>query len=348
MIQSAMMFALGVFVSGLAWLALAVALVRRARRLTAWTILAGVSTRRAEFDTERDELRARHAVEMHRQGQEVSRVLDMATAYRLEADVKENDIASLRAELKAREEDLQDLEESLADQREAYVDLELRHAEAGAALRAAQHQLKLEGKRRAIAEEALNEASITGDQRRIELSALRAQNEALRTALGDRLPFDHAENLPNVAQDAPRPDHVPELPSQAPVPEPIHLRDLREAGQRGLGASVVPLRVRPAASAEQSAALVADAMRDLQRLAGDGPDDFGNGAWRASVSTDFAPSGIFGEPRITDLDLHRSQLAASTAGAKADDDGEDRAEKRFMAALSEIRLLKRASSKAGE
>jgi hypothetical protein len=180
MIQSAMMFALGIFVSGLLWLALAVALVRRARRLTERRLIASIATRRAEFETERDELRARHAVEMHRQQREVSRVLDMATAYRLEADVKERDVSNLGAELKAREEDYQDLQHVLAAQRDSFQDLERRHAEAGAALRASQHTLKLESKRRAIAEEALDEATIMNDQRRIELSALRAQNEALR------------------------------------------------------------------------------------------------------------------------------------------------------------------------
>ena len=51
MIQSAMMFALGFFVSGLLWLAFSVALVRRARRLTERRLLAGIATRRAEFDT---------------------------------------------------------------------------------------------------------------------------------------------------------------------------------------------------------------------------------------------------------------------------------------------------------
>ena len=92
MIQSAMMFALGVFVSGLVWLAFSVALVRRARRLTERRLLAGIAMRRAEFETERDELRARHAVQMHRLEREVSRVLDMATAHRLEADLKERDL----------------------------------------------------------------------------------------------------------------------------------------------------------------------------------------------------------------------------------------------------------------
>ena len=105
MIQSAMIFALGVFASGLVWLAFSVALVRRARRLTERRLLAGIAVRRAEFETERDELRARHAVQMYRLEREVSRVLDMATAHRLEADLKERDLVNARAELIADEED---------------------------------------------------------------------------------------------------------------------------------------------------------------------------------------------------------------------------------------------------
>ena len=194
MIQSAMIFALGVFASGLVWLAFSVALVRRARRLTERRLLAGIAVRRAEFETERDELRARHAVQMHRLEREVSRVLDMATAHRLEADLKERDLVNARAELIADEEDFVDIERRLAAEREMIQDLERRHAEAGAALRAAQHALKLEAKRRASAEEALDEASILADQRRLALTALRSENDALRARLGEQpgspVPFE--------------------------------------------------------------------------------------------------------------------------------------------------------------
>ena len=123
MIQSAMIFALGVFVSGLAWLAFSVALVRRARRLTERKLLAGIAVRRAEFETERDELRARHAVQMYRLEREVSRVLDMATAHRLEADLKERDLVNARAELVADEEDFVDIERRLSAERELIQDL---------------------------------------------------------------------------------------------------------------------------------------------------------------------------------------------------------------------------------
>jgi hypothetical protein len=329
MIQSAMMFALGVFVSGLLWLALAVLLVRRARHLTARRLLASVSTRRAEFETERDELRARHAVEMHQQEREVSRVLDMATAYRLEADVKERDISSLNAELRAREEDYLDLQHAHTAQRQAYQDLERRHAEDGAALRAVQHALKLESRRRTMAEEALDEATITGDQRRIELSALRAQNEALRTALGDRVPFEHDDG----ALKVPLPPELPNLPAQ-----PFETQQFAE------GSSVVPLRARQANTPEQSAALVADATRSLQRIAGEGHAGFADGDSQAAA--------VESDPRVlSGIHPNRPRPSAAAERAAAADpkqDIEDKAETRFFEALSEIRALKRASGQAAE
>jgi hypothetical protein len=342
LIYSAMMFALGVCVSGLVWLALSVALVRRARRLTERRLLASLSTRRAEYETERDELRARHAVEIHQQRQQVSRVLDMATAYRLEADVKERDLASFRAELKAREEDYQDLEHTLSAQREIFQELERRHAEAGAGLRAAQHALKLESKRRAIAEEALNEATILGDQRRIELSALRAQNEALRTALGDRLPFEHADGVQRTALPA----ELPDLPS---APGPVQVSETAETAAPTQTASIVPLRPRPPATPEQSAMIVAEAARDLHRLAGEGHGELGEGAWRAPAhaAPDF-PADIEQSAIVADLDAHRANAATASSAAEAPEDVEDKAERRFFRALSEIRALKRASGQAGE
>jgi len=343
MIQSAMMFALGVCVSGLVWLALAVALVRRARRLTERRLLASISTRRAEFETERDELRARHAVEMHRQQQEVSRVLDMATAYRLEADVKERDLGSLGAELRARDEDYQDLQHTLSAQREGFQELERRHAEAGTSLRATQHALKLENKRRAIAEEALNEATIVGDQRRIELSALRAQNEALRTALGERLPFEHLDDVPTIPL-------APERGEAPPRGETIQVREPIEAAGPGQGASIVPLFARQAGSAEQSAVKVADATRSPQRLAGEGHGDFGEGAWRAPATEADAMAAGAENSVVADLEARRAMTATApeVSDGKSKEEVEDRAEKRFFKALREIRTLKRVSGQAGE
>jgi chromosome segregation ATPase len=65
-------------------------------------------------------------------------------------------------------------------------DLERRLAEAGSALRATQHALKMEHSRRTAAERGLDEAELHADQRRMEVSALRA--EAGGASCGPRRP----------------------------------------------------------------------------------------------------------------------------------------------------------------
>jgi hypothetical protein len=332
MIQSAIMLALGVFLSGLLWLGLTVALVRRARTLTQRRLLAGISVRRAEFESERDELKARHAVEMHRLEREVSRILDMATAHRFEADVKDRDLRSLAAEFDERMDELAEAEQRLAEERDRGQDLERRAAEAGAELRAAQHALKLEGRRRAIAEEALDEAAILADKRKIEIMALRAENDALRAAAGLAQPFAPDETrLPRVLL-------APEPEEPIVVPEPT------------LGASVVPLptrgRLPAAASAEQSAALVAEATRDLQRLAGEAHADMAGDVWRAPATAEPRLPSVYDGAVVTDLDAHRQALAANAVEQLPD--AEEHAENRLFEALAEIRALKRAANQAGE
>lgn len=355
MIQSAMMFALGVFVSGLVWLAFSVALVRRARRITERRLLAGIATRRAEFDTERDELRARHAVQMHRLEREVSRVLDMATAYRLEADLKERDLMSARAELEAQLEDFADVETRLTGQQDNTQELERRAAEAGSALRAVQHQLQLETKRRASAEEALDEASILADQRRVALAALRAENNALRARLGEEpgapLPFElGVPKLPRAVtamDDAA--DEIAELAPEAPRPD--------------VGGSVVPLPTRnrpaPAASPEQSAATVAEAARDLQRIAEEAEKDEEDAEADAALATTAVERPRMPEATVPGVANIGEFVALRMATANGDGNGNgeakpaeeevgEKAESQFFEALAEIRALKRAANQAGE
>jgi hypothetical protein len=352
MIQSAMMFALGVFVSGLVWLAFSVALVRRAKRLTERRLLAGVATRRAEFDAERDELRARHAVQMHRLEREVSRVLDMATAYRLEADLKERDLMSARAELAAHREDFVEAETRLMGERESIQDLERRHAEAGSALRAVQHQLKMETKRRAAAEEALDEASILADQRRIALTALRAENNALRARLGEEpgapLPFELEQpKLPRAVAVLASAD------GEEPVEtmEPAVATAVEAAPKIEVGGSVVPLPTRPrpvpVESPERSAAVVAEAARDLQRIAGEAKlaaEDAENVAvvaQRPRMPEATAP-GVTNIGELVALRM-ASAPAANGSGASQDEpEVTEKAETQFFEALAEIRALKRA------
>jgi hypothetical protein len=327
MILSAMMFALGVFVSGLAWLGLSVALVRRARRLTEQRVLAGIATRRAEFEAERDELRARHAVEMHRLGSEVSRVLDMATAYRLEADVKDSELTSLRAEYAARAEELDEMQQRLAAERELLQNLERRNAETGAALRAAQHNLALEQRRRAAAEQALDDATSIAEERRVELSALRAENAALRATVDERVLEEDRE--------------APRAPARL-EPAPAEIAP---------AASVVPLHTRPRivpTEPVETSSPLAEVGR-VQRLAGEGHGDLARNVWRAPAHP---------EPRmplasgLSEAGAPKREASGNGAAAPAEHQPApapaDDAETRFFDALKEIRALKRAASQAGE
>jgi hypothetical protein len=342
MIQSAMIFALGVFASGLVWLAFSVALVRRARRLTERRLLAGIAVRRAEFETERDELRARHAVQMHRLEREVSRVVDMATAHRLEADLKERDLMNARAELVADEEDFLDIERRLSGEREVIQDLERRHAEAGAALRAAQHALKLETKRRAGAEEALDEATILADQRRLALTALRSENDILRSRLGEEpgapVPFERDDaRLPHAVTHTAAYDEDDEDDAATPI---------------YAGGSVVPLPTRArqiaSESPEQSEAVVVEANRELHRIADEANEDEGKEIWRAQPKMPAANA-----PAPTNIGELVALRIAPTEGGDgksriAAAEGKANPESRFFEALAEIRALKRAANQAGE
>ena len=325
MIQSAMFFALGFFVSGLAWLAFSVLLVRRARRLTERRVLASLSTRRAEFETERDELRARHAVQMHRVEREVSRILDMATAHRLEADIKERDILNLKAELSARGEDTEDLQATIATQHGALQDLERRLAEAGTALRNTQHALKMEHSRRTAAERALDEADLQADQRRIEVGALRAEVAALRAAIGER--SSNADG------------------ARGPAGELL--------GEPAAGGSVVPLPTRarpgPGDAPEGIAALVAEAARDLQQLEGNAQGELGGPVWHANANIEAPPVQAAPEPVVLANREPPRLAAAKPAPDAGRPSADENSETRFFQALAEIRALKkRAAAQAGE
>jgi hypothetical protein len=285
-------------------------------------------------------LRARHAVQMHRLEREVSRVLDMATAHRLEADLKERDLMNARAELVADEEDFVDIERRLSGEREVIQDLERRHAEAGAALRAAQHALKLETKRRAGAEEALDEATILADQRRLALTALRSENDILRSRLGEEpgapVPFELDDaRLPHAIT------HSAAYDDEDEAAIPIHT-----------GGSVVPMPTRArqiaSESPEQSEAVVAEANRELHRIADEANGEEAKEVWRPAPKMPAAnaptPTNI-GELvalRIAPTDGADGKSKAAAAEGKANP------ESRFFEALAEIRALKRAANQAGE
>ena len=220
MIQSAMTFALGFLVCGLVALLFSIALVRRTRRLAEKRLLARISTRRTEFETERDEMRARHAVQMYRLEGQVSKILDMATAHRLEADIKERDIVGLRSQLEAHAPEMDEINERLIGQRDALQDLERRHAEAGAVLRATQHALRLESRRRAAAEELLSDIELPEQKRDARIAALRSEIGQLQATITHLQSFYNHIDLPGAAGSVPpQPQPTAEV-----VPLPTRLR----------------------------------------------------------------------------------------------------------------------------
>lgn len=333
MILSAMMFALGTFVTGLVALFFSIALVRRTRRVTEKRILSAVSTRRAEFDAERDELRARHAVELHRLEREVARVLDLATAHRLDADVKDRDLLLSRAELGSAREEIAELRQRLADTRAGFEEIERKHAESSTALRASRHALKLESRRRVALEESLDHALAVADEKRLEASALAAQLASLR------LGASHAE-----ADEASLDSSNASTEESAPLPAP------KAPGRRPRRGSVVPLPLRsrvradpaePAGSAEDVPRLDLEE-GDVNSIAAQADADLETPTWRVSAEPAISPDGGKSDAGIRETTAPETvQPARSRAAA-------DEAEAAFGDAVAEVRALKRASKPAAE
>jgi hypothetical protein len=265
---------------------------------------------------------------MHRLEREVSHVLDMATSYRLEADLKERDLLNAQAELIADEEDFREVERRLQHERSVVQDLERRHAEAGAALRAAQHALKLESKRRAAAEEALDEATILADQRRLAIVALRAEADALRARYGEApgapVPYEIDETrLPRALTAREEAEDEFDADELVDVVEPQH----------SSGGSVVPLRPKAAQpdASEQSVG-----------------SDTGDAEARPATPRMPAATGP-GPANVGELVALRMTPPEAAGPAKEQPDPHaGSAESRFFAALAEIRALKRSAGQAGE
>jgi len=158
MIQAAMMFALGFSVCGLIALAVSSALARRTRRLAEHRVKQRYATKRLEFETERDELRARHAVAVQRLERDVRRLGDEATAYRLESALKDIEINSLHSDVDSKDEEIDDLSDRLDELHEQLRESDRRLAESGTALRAARHALQMKSAEDALGDNPYAEA----------------------------------------------------------------------------------------------------------------------------------------------------------------------------------------------
>jgi uncharacterized coiled-coil protein SlyX len=166
MIQAAMMFALGFSVCGLIALAASSALARRTRRLAEHRVKQRYATKRLEFETERDELRARHAVTVQRLEQDVRKLGDEATSYRLESALKDIEINALNSDVDDRDEEIEELKDRLDELHEELRDSDRKLAESGTALRAARHALQMKSAEDALGENpyAADDHVIAGDR----------------------------------------------------------------------------------------------------------------------------------------------------------------------------------------
>ena len=330
MIEAAMLFALGAFVSGLVALASVAAVVRRTRRVTERRLRASLATRRAEYDTERDELRARHAMELRRLEQEASRLRDEATARRLEADIKDQELTAMRTDLEARTIEVEELTERLTQGNHTHIEAERRLAEARAALRTAEQAVSTEVQHRAALQALLEE-------RQRELSALGVENERMRAALETERRLRELQASQAAAGTA---------GAGLPIPEPIGAHDAWAT----VGATIVPLPARETAALARLLAVdpaertpksetVEKIASELGRMAGEAhanPRTPCGGRRRARTAPGRPRSGPW---RAASHRLSRTPRPLRRPGGRPDD---QTAKSRFFEALEEIRSMKRA------
>jgi chromosome segregation ATPase len=358
MIEWAMLFALGAFASGLLALAVGAIVVRRTRRVTERQVRARLADRRAEFNVERDEERVRFAVETRRLEREAATLRDQATANRLDADIKEQELFNLRADLNDREIEAQDLSERLTESQGILFDTERKLAETGAALRAAQHELNAEMRRRASVEHALQETTGLADERRLEIVALRAENEDLRSSL-ERLRERLAElgDLRWATEPIVQLRHFMLPAEEAARPEDAEVEAV--ATDAATDGRVVPLRpyLPPESADWGQAALdrqspetesIERIAAEIHRIANEAEADLRR-VWRVppvpprdreratANGSGHASAGGASAPR-QDMELDEGNVTPLRA---ANEDNKS-AEARFLEALEEIRALRRA------
>ncbi len=310
MIEFLMFFALGVFASGLVALAILKALVRRTKRMTEKTLHAALATRRAEFQAERDELRARHALTVRQLERESGTFRDLTTAHRLEADMKDQENADLRADLNSREMEVEELTVRLQAVQDSLLQAERKLAESGGALRIAHHALESEAGRRADLRDRLAEMTRLAERRRLEIIGLRAEMARLRSRMGfaavSVLPangYGDADPLrlvisilrPSGAASAPADPPVGAIiPTDGPVspilerptnvinlPEPAIARPRRRVAETGkaTGQPAEPPDERALEAPE--AENIRKIASEIHRIAGEAAADLERGVWRA-------------------------------------------------------------------
>ena len=310
MIESVMFFALGVFACGLVALAVLRPLVRRTRRVTEKNLRATLATRRIEFQAGRAELQARHAVTVRQLEREGGAFRDMATAHRLEADLKDQENADMRADLNARETEVDELTERLQAVQNTLLRVERKLAESGTALRTANHALEVDAGRRADLHDQFVEMTQLAEQRRLEIVGLRAEMARLGSRMGfaavaalsadgitdaDPRRSDIAILRPSSAASAPAdPPADALIPGSGPVapileraaniinlPEAVPAMPRRRATKTGraTGQSAGQSGETPAEAPESET--IGTIASEIRRIAGEAAADLERGVWRA-------------------------------------------------------------------
>lgn len=359
MILSVMMFALGVFASSLLALLVFGAYARRTRRITHRRLLERMAVGRAEIDAERDELRARHAVEVRRFEREIGHLRDQATAFRLDGDVKEQELSGIRAEQGATLAEVDDLvsrlDETQVDQRET------QHlaAEQAGLIRTLQFELEREHERREMLNEAVQDAEELARQRWKELEIHLIENRTLESAIR-RLRAGEGQAGTESEANADAPIYGPPTRAVAklmtdplPVPEPT------DPAPQSLRAEISPLEAANDDTATEPApensrtrerkalASIKNVSRELHRIATRSTSD---------LFQLFSHAKNLGLKRRSDAQvLGSANLVPGPADGETvelrlpivDDDrrkSEDAAEEQIQSAINEIRSL----SQAGE
>lgn len=340
MIEAAMLFALGALVSALVALLSIAAVVRRTRRVTERRLKASLATRRAEYDTERDELRARHAVDLRRLEREAGRLRDEATARRLEADLKDQELAVLRADLEARSVEVEDLSQRLERLNETLLEAERRLAENRATLRTTQHSVSAEIQRRAALQTELDAARALLDERQGELTALAAENERLHASL-------EAERQVREMNGSYMAEGVPLMPGVAlPAPDLAAPGGARDAGE----GVVVPLPARETAALARLLAVdpsertpeserVEKIALEISRMAGEAEAGLQPTEWRVPAKPG---DGVRPALKAVPAPEPETPPASRVALLERPQENDRSAETRFFEALEEIRSMKRA------
>ncbi|SCZ44787.1 hypothetical protein [Afifella marina] len=347
MIQAAMLFALGAFASGLFCLAFFTVLARRIRRVTEQRLKASLAITRADFDTERDEMRARNATVIRRLERDASTFRDRVTAYRLDSDLKTQEIAALRSDLASRDEEIGELGTRLEQTNAELIETKKRLAETGTALRAGRNALEAEMERRLALQDEIQDLKSLAEDRRVDLIGMRAEIDYLRSVMG------------NAASEA-----DPEAGSRDPSPEKAEAsEDSKKANRKDAKGAQRRSEARRAPGHRSQAARhlsrnhnARDTAKDAEPIGAEEIARISEDIRRMSADRPMQPAGANGSANKNGTQTDGNAEAKNghaSAGEEVSSDAsngpsQDKprgAEDRFFQALADIRQLKQHSTK---